>query len=108
MPSFCGWDCASYCPSNTPLANGCLTSSSLGVDCPEGYAYDLGNGGECCPQVTGGGGGGCGDGCGGYNCDTTNMGFCYNVQEYCECQQFAGQWDDYFCTCFYNSPSSLT
>src|SRR5947209_13008737 len=47
---------------------------------------------------------GCGDGCGGYNCDTTNMGYCSNDQEYCECQQFAGVWDDYFCTCSYFTP----
>ncbi|PYS82933.1 MAG: hypothetical protein DMF67_10955 [Acidobacteria bacterium] len=32
------------------------------------------------------------------------MGLCTNVQEYCECQQFAGEWDDFFCTCSYFTP----
>src|SRR5947209_474692 len=88
-----GGDYWSYA-ENTCLSSDDCTNSGGTLNFAEGT----------CDPINSGGGGGCGDGCGGYNCDTTNMGLCTNVQEYCECQQFAGEWDNIFCTCSYFTP----
>jgi hypothetical protein len=91
---------AAHIPKRSYAENTCLspddcTNSGGALDFAEGTCVKAGGGGDCCPDDGGGGG---------FTCNTTYIGLCYNVQEYCDCQEFMGQWDQYFCTCFYDSP----
>src|ERR1043165_4570548 len=65
FPPICEWTCASSCPENTPLPDGCYTLRDFTSGCPPGYDFGPGYGGECCPQFS----------CPDPNCDAGGNGF---------------------------------